>query len=370
MKLPSGCDAVVIGLGPAGATAARELARAGLEVVALERSRFPRYKVCGGCLNSRAVELLLRTGLDVSGLGGPAITHFEATFGSQRLSLALPGGIALSRGKLDAFLADRAKDAGAVTEFGSKCSGLERVETGWLVRLEDGRSIAARTVLGADGLAGLVPKSCDRFRSNTVAFTRIGAGAVLEQSDAYKAGAIYMGVGRRGYVGATVVEHGLLNIAAAFDPRFVRQSGSPGRAAEAVLNECRMPVPVGLAEARWRGTPPLSQRTRPVASDGVFLLGDSAGYVEPFTGEGIAWAVEGAVELSKILIERARHGDSGSEATWNAAYKYRFARAQRRCAWIASGLRSRAVSATVAGLVGALPGLARPVIAEMNALAD
>ena len=69
-------DALVIGAGPGGAFAAREAARAGLATLLVERSTFPRVKVCGGCLNHTAVAVLRRAGLGerLARLGGPAIT--------------------------------------------------------------------------------------------------------------------------------------------------------------------------------------------------------------------------------------------------------------------------------------------------------
>lgn len=370
--LPNKCDVAVVGLGPAGSMAALRLARLGVDVVALERSEFPRYKVCGGCLNTRAVNAMVRAGLNPGDLGGVAIDRFEASFGQRRLSLALPGGLAVSRARLDAFLANGAVESGALVAFNAKCAGLEKRGDGWRVQIERQgvqSTLGARMVIGADGIGGPVRRSGD-FRTTVAKSSRIGAGLMLDDSAGYETGAIYMAVGRQGYVGLTVVEDGCLNVAAALDPEFVREQGSPGATAQSILNGCGFPIPAGLGSGAWKGTPPLSQRTWPVAVDGILLAGDCAAYVEPFTGEGMSWAMEGATELSEIVAESVKGGATDAESRWNTAYRRRFQAAQRRCGWISKGLRSPAVSDTVAGVLRAVPVLARPVIANLNTIAE
>mgnify|MGYP003352575700 CR=1 FL=1 len=95
-------DVIVIGAGPAGSVAARQLALSGRQVLLLDKKRFPRRKVCGACLNYSAVTLL-----DEIGLGGvlrdgdgPEIRRFELRADSRRLSLPLPSGRAISRAAL------------------------------------------------------------------------------------------------------------------------------------------------------------------------------------------------------------------------------------------------------------------------------
>lgn len=366
------CDVAVIGLGPAGSAAARNLARGGISVVGIERASFPRYKVCGGCLNARALKALRTLGLDPDGLRGVELDRFEGRFGRRRVRLNLPGGLAVSRSRLDAFLADTAADAGARLRFETRCTGLERTASGWRVRTSRaGREafVQARAVIGADGLSGVTRKASAAFRTTVSRSARIGAGAQLEDPGPFEPGVIYMAVGRGGYVGLTVVEDGL-TVAAALEASLVRETGSPAAAARAILQQCRLSAPPGMDRADWKGTPPLSQRRRPVAADGVYLLGDSAGYVEPFTGEGMAWALEGAVELSRIVAEGLHVGNDTGARRWNAAYRKRFGGAQRRCGWIAAGLRSRVVGGTVAGVLGAMPGLAGPVLANLNTPAE
>lgn len=368
-----GYDVAVIGMGPGGGLAARQLALSGARVVAMDRSSFPRYKVCGGCLNARALHELQRAGLDVKTLGGEAIDRFECGLGQRRVAIGLPAGCAVSRERLDAFLATAAADAGADVQLGTKCSALERENDGWLLRLESGaenRNVRAGYVIVAEGLSGGVRRQVKSFRTTVGRSSRIGAGTLLSGAAGYEPGTIYMAVGREGYVGLTVVEDGRLNVAAALDAGLIRANGSPADLARSIIESCDFPVPPGFAAAAWKGTPPLTQRTWPVAADGAFLLGDASGYVEPFTGEGMAWALEGALELAEIMVNGLQTAATDMETAWNRHYQRRFAGSQRRCRWIARGLRSRAVTVTVAEVLRAMPGLAQPVIANLNATAD
>ena len=75
-------DAIVVGAGPAGAMAARELARTGISVLLVDRARFPRYKVCGGCLNPRALRLLRKAGLGglMARLGAVPLTKLRVGY--------------------------------------------------------------------------------------------------------------------------------------------------------------------------------------------------------------------------------------------------------------------------------------------------
>src|SRR5262245_19104268 len=108
-------DEAVVGAGPAGSMAARELARRGATVLLVDRARFPRYKVCGGCLNPRSLQLLKKSGLgDLMGrLGAVPLTNLRLATRGTFPDIALPTGAGVSRESLDAALAGAAISAGA-----------------------------------------------------------------------------------------------------------------------------------------------------------------------------------------------------------------------------------------------------------------
>src|SRR5262249_59165822 len=93
--------------------------------------------------------------------------------------------------------------------------------------------------------------------------SRIGGGFVLSADSApafYERGTIYMATGQDGYVGLVRVEDDRVDVAAALDPAFVKSEGGLGPAAEAIIRSLDWPVPVGLVEAPWKGTPALTRR--------------------------------------------------------------------------------------------------------------
>ncbi len=108
-------DAIVIGAGPAGSVAALGIARRGLRVLLVERAQFPRYKLCGTCLNADAqavlADLQLRERLEQ--LGGVRLDQFVLRARGQQVSLTLPAGIAIRRSRLDAMLVESAVESGA-----------------------------------------------------------------------------------------------------------------------------------------------------------------------------------------------------------------------------------------------------------------
>ena len=148
-----------------------------------------------------------------------------------------------------------------------------------------------------------------------------------------------MAVGRCGYVGLVRVEDDQLNVAAAFARELIKDCGSPGAAARTILAEAGFPSIPALASASWQGTVPLTRRTWPVAGERFFVLGDAAGYVEPFTGEGMAWAMmcgKAAVPLARRAIDG---WDPSLPREWTSLHRRLVARRQLLCRGLALMLR-------------------------------
>ena len=106
-------DAVIAGAGPAGAVTALQLARRGCSVLLIDRSTFPRWKVCGCCLNGATLDALSALGLEhvVRGPNVPRLRRMRLAVGSGSAVLPLRGGVALSREALDTALIRAAVDA-------------------------------------------------------------------------------------------------------------------------------------------------------------------------------------------------------------------------------------------------------------------
>jgi flavin-dependent dehydrogenase len=96
--------------------------------------------------------------------------------------------------------------------------------------------------------------------------------------------------------------------------------GGPGAAAATILSEGGFPPINGLATALWQGTIGLTRTTRPLADTRLFVLGDAAGYVEPFTGEGIAWALAGGRAIGPMALRAIERWEPRMAREWETLH--------------------------------------------------
>lgn len=359
-------DAVVIGAGPSGALTARELARSGWAVLLVDRASFPRNKVCGSCINQRALAMLSVAGLEhvVRSRGAVPLRRMCLAVQGRQATILLPGGVALSRRQFDAALVEEAINAGAAL-LPETTASLAPCESGTRrLRLNhNGHQGQARSgiVIAANGLAGNllaaeVPVQAARC-------SRLGAGALVDDPpDCYEPGTIYMACGLGGYVGLVRLEDGALDVAAAFDPRYVLEIGHLGKAAESLIQKAGLPRVPRLAERDWRGTPLLTRRLKQPCGDRVLAVGDAAGYVEPFTGEGIAWALESAAAAVKWLTQP----DTLHACDWPRHYHRTITKRQWVCRIVAASLRRPRLVRAGISILARAPVLAAPILSYLN----
>jgi 2-polyprenyl-6-methoxyphenol hydroxylase-like FAD-dependent oxidoreductase len=169
-----------------------------------------------------------------------------------------------------------------------------------------------------------------------------------------------MACGAAGYVGLVRLEDGRLNVAAAFDAPALKAAHAPGVAASRVLTEVGWPVPAELPDRPWRGTPALTRRLGRPSGERVLAVGDAAGYVEPFTGEGMAWALASGLAVVPLALRVARGWRPALADVW-ASGRRAAARRQRLCRTVAWLLRRPRLARRVFGLLGRVPWAARRV---------
>ncbi len=355
-------DVIVIGAGPAGALAARQLALRGLAVLLVDRAAFPRWKVCGACLNAAALRTLTVVGLEhlIARHGGMPLTEMQLAAGGQRAVVPLTGRIALSRSAFDTALVEAAVGAGAnlLTETWARLHGATGAERRVTLRRAGAQAVVtARIVVAAMGLGGTA-----EVKTIVQPGARFGAGAVAEVAPAtYRPGTIYMACGAGGYVGLVRIEDGRLNLAAALAAGAVRQHGGVGPLAGALLAEAGLPAVPGIAQLPWRGTPPLTRRPVRLAAERLFLIGDAAGYVEPFTGDGVAWALAAGVAIAPIVAHACERRDPALAAHWSACHRRIVRTRQWPCRLLAGLLRRPVLTRGLVALVQRMPRLAAPL---------
>ena len=312
-------DAIIVGGGPAGATCAAFCAAAGLRVLVLERAVFPRDKVCGDCLNPDGWPTLARLGVEdaVRALPHTALRTVEfAGLRGAPICLPLPdharGEIAVKRSVFDALLLQTAVARGADVREGRAVSQVRQSEAGFIVHTaaDDVASATARFLVAADGRNSLAARLtgllADRRRP---AKDRIGLQTHVP-CPADFGPRVQMRWFARGYGGLCPVGGGELNVSLA---------GPPGTLESLKNWACHE---FGLAaDHLWRTIAPLDREPAPRAAvargiRGIFLAGDAARVVEPFTGEGIYYALRSG-ELAAEGIVAAIQGklDAGQAAT-------------------------------------------------------
>jgi flavin-dependent dehydrogenase len=289
----------------------------------------------------------------------------------QRAELRLAGGVALSREALDAALVTAAAAEGA-SFLPETLAAVEKIEADkrqvMLQRGEQSIVVNARVVLAADGLASQLLRGHDNGRAPVEHGSWIGAGVVADAAPHlfFQPRAVFMACGHGGYVGLVRLEDGRLNIAAAFDPAAVRRSHHPGRVASGILEDAGFPVVPGLCDLPWRGTPPLTRRVSAPAMHRLFLIGDAAGYVEPFTGEGIAWALAAGMAVSELAVRGACQWDRALETEWARVYNRIVLDRQKICTASMKMLKHPGLTAAVVALLSRLPQLATPVLRRLH----
>lgn len=296
-------DVAIVGAGPAGAATAIELARAGRRVLLIDRHHFPRPKVCGGCLSGEALEATRRLLGPRRDPPGAPTTSVRFIVGRHRVSCRPHGATWLvPRAEYDAMLVREAERAGATLRLGV-AARVQRDGEQWRVLLGD-EQIAAELVVIATGLGGLVEKL--GIPSRSTARPLVGQQWVQPPEPPLPAlGELELHWLRGGYIGLGTPVAGQCVIGMAVAPGEPRESAFDRlRRLNPDAAVIRALPPDAARRFGARGTAAFPWLPERIADRNLLLVGDAAGYAEPFTGEGIGQALRSAeCAVAAILSE-------------------------------------------------------------------
>jgi geranylgeranyl reductase family protein len=342
-KRDDDADVIVVGAGPSGSTAAYYLAQAGLNVLLIEKSRFPRDKVCGDGLTPRAVKSLVAMGVDVSEEAGWLRNKgLRVIGGGLRLELEWPElgnwpgyGLVRTRASLDEQLARRAQAAGAKLLEGTTVTGPVLDDNGRIVGVETtaeveeksksrsrfdnaervhGSSVTyrARVVVAADGNSSRLSVAMGlRKRDDRPMGVAVRTYYTSPRhEDDYLESWLDLWDGDRllpgyGWIfgmgdGTSNVGLGMLNTSDAFGKTDYRE----------LLKRWLKSMPEEWGYVEENRTEPVRGAALPMGFNrtphyhqGLLLAGDAAGMVNPFNGEGIAYAMESGELLARVVAQ-------------------------------------------------------------------
>ncbi len=316
-------DVVIVGGGPAGSATALRLARAGVGVRVIERAPFPRRKVCGEYLSGGAVDALDRLGVlgEVRAHAAPLRGVRLVAEGAPpvALSFARPA-LACPREVLDALLLDAAVAAGAIVERGrveellfedGRCGGAG-------VRTADGSLEArrARVVAGADGTGSLVARKLGLTKPShgrgryAVGGHYSGFGTLDAQVEMFVGGGAYFALNPlselRANVMVVVPKQRLAQWSGDVDTGLGDAAAALARGVRSIAGASRIGPRVSVG--------PLAHDVRRAEGSGAILIGDAAGFVDPFIGQGVFLALTGAERAAEAILAALARPDGAGQA--------------------------------------------------------
>jgi flavin-dependent dehydrogenase len=355
----SDVEVAIIGAGPAGSTLAALLARRGVSVALIDRDAFPRDKLCGEFLSYDALPVLDALGVPLP--DAPHITHCRVVARHRAYEFDLPHAArGVSRMLLDDLLFRTAVAAGAAPITATATDLL---------------ATSARVVVGAWGRWGRfdqqLGRSFVRDRSHrNFGFKRHYRGAT-------DASVIELHSFRRGYLGVAAVEGGITNVCGLVHAS--RLAHHKGRW-DAFVEEIRAEEPAleamyaryTPAQESFLSSEPVIFRARSAVEDGIFMVGDASGIIDPLTGNGMAMAIQSALVAAPFIVDALSSHRAKAEDAYRRRHHDLFAKRiawSRRAAFLLS--RPALLDAALAGVRGPGAGafLVRKTRAEREVVA-
>jgi menaquinone-9 beta-reductase len=344
-------DVAVVGGGPAGSSCAAFCAAVGLHVVLIDREKFPREKVCGDCVNPACLSVLDRLGVDDEIQKWPHAIAEAVDFVSingRKVRATFPKGariINIKRSIFDHRLLERARELSAqVHEEATVVSLAKTRERDWKIDIVRD-TFLARVLVGADGRNSTVARLCNLLPRPERERIALQAHVPLPRDFGNR---IVLQFLPEGYSGQAPVNDHELNLCLVGTPPTISSLRS--------WAEQHFDLP---ADQSWRTITPLTRVPIVAGQDNLFFIGDAARVVEPFTGEGIYYALRSG-ELAAAAITKIIRGEDRQSAGKEFAHAHRAM--YRGRLWINQLARSAVLSPRFASRLLTLTPISAPIL--------
>jgi flavin-dependent dehydrogenase len=332
-------DAVVIGAGPAGSSAAIALARTGASVCLVDKDAFPRHKLCGEFLSGDGTAHLRQLDLEQGLLAAGAVPVNRCVVSSVdgvTFDASLPGKpLSISRLLFDETLIREAERLEVTTRLGIEATAVAGTLSGGFQVHVTNDVLEARVVLCAFGRSSSLERKLGRTTTNADADPLVAFKAHYEGP--FDTGVVELHSFRGGYCGIQRIEGGLVNVCWIARASVLRGAGGkPNDMVESVFPENDLLA--GRLSALERvndgflAVSQLNFRPRTSIEDDLLFVGDSAGMIAPMCGDGMSMAISGGVHAARLV--EAFLGERLDAEQMKEQYRIGWRRAYRRRMWI------------------------------------
>lgn len=304
-------DVIVVGSGPSGSMAAKTCANNGLKVLLLEKESLPRYKTCGGAVSKKAIDLIgPLEGLEPKYKGFGVIAYSPnlkcSATKTNDLSMLLT-----FRDSFDYFLLQKAEESGAEIHTNERVTSVTVEKEHVIVGTTEGNYLA-KIIIGADGVTSLVAKETGLRKK----WEQKGVGICIETEVELSSSDIEQFVNdrelieiyflkSRGY-GWVFPKGNILSIGVGlWKPLTEKPSDAFDDFINFLSNNKKYDISKKITE-KYAHMIPAGGLNRKIYGERVLLVGDAAGFVDPFLGEGIYYAVASGIAAGEISSEAVK----------------------------------------------------------------
>lgn len=299
-------DAIVVGMGPAGSTAAYTMAKSGLKVLGVDKERFPRYKSCGGCISTKIEENL---DFDISPVVEDTVYGANFTYKAGRSVDILsdrPVGYNVMRDRFDHYLMKKAVEAGTEVAEGAWVNGISQNGSTVTVTRRDGVSHKGHFLIGADGAAGFTGRELFGLNKKECAVS-ITAEVPYDRAELDVEGKLFIDFGGVPYgYGWIFPKKDRLSVGMAGDA--VKVGGGIKKYFDTFIKNHGTLRPFEITERTGWTVPIFYDGATTSVKGRVLLAGDTGHLVDPFLGEGIFYAIVTGREAGRAVSGAVKNG--------------------------------------------------------------